>query len=155
MKLFFFHFGLTKHQFITCHSSASSCEFLHNTIIYPTIAYVHQVIRIFTHYIKYAASKSTSGIKTIFSSHNEENNSWPILTGMTEGELSWMDVDKTIRKCHHFNSLLIFCFHLSFHWPSWPFSSQHDPKGIFWEFVTYKLCLISLLCITVLDTRST
>lgn len=62
-----------------------------------------------THYIKYAASKSASGIKTVFSSYNEENNPWPILPGMTEGEeLSWMNIDKIIRNFHYFYLLLIF-----------------------------------------------
>ena len=69
----FFHFALTKDQFLTCYSSASLCEFLHNTIIYPTIAYIHQV----SDYLP-----TTSGmlladlpieLKQCFS-HNEENN---------------------------------------------------------------------------------
>lgn len=97
MKYSFFHFSLTKDQFLTCHSSASYVNFC-ITLIYSTIAYAHQVSEYLTQYIKYAAIKSTSEIKTVFSLHNEEYNPWQILFDMTKEKLSWIYIDKTIKK---------------------------------------------------------
>lgn len=109
-----------------------------------------------THYIKYAASKSASGIKTVFSSYNEENNPWPILPGMTEGEeLSWMNIDKIIRNFHYFYLLLIFYeFSSQFSLTITRFSIKMWSNSHILR-IFHLQCLICLLYVTVLDTRST
>lgn len=127
-----FHFAFTKDHFLTCHSSASLCEFLHNTIIYSTTVYIYNISKYILTTSSMLLEKSTSGIKNVFSSHNE-NNPWPILSEVSEGELSWINMDQAIGKLQYFHLVMIFSeFPFQFLLTITCFLSQRDLTFVSW-----------------------